>query len=89
MSNALHQIVRRALLLEGVTALSPDEKLKLSPDQKMAMLLYMARLLPKMYRDRNDALVLTKHNATNANANKIAPPPINTIPVIKSLINAT
>ena len=51
MSDALHQIVRRALLLESVAALSPDE----AAGQKMAMLLYMARLLPKMYRDRNDA----------------------------------
>jgi hypothetical protein len=51
MSNALHQIVRRALLLEGVAALSPAA----AAGQKMAMLLYMARLLPAMYRDRVDA----------------------------------
>jgi broad-specificity NMP kinase len=52
MSNALHQIVRRALLLEGVAALSPAAA---AAGQKMAMLLYMARLLPMMYRDRPDA----------------------------------
>ena len=51
MSDALHQIVRRALLLEGVAELSPDK----AAGQKMAMLLYMARLLPRIYRDRNDA----------------------------------
>jgi hypothetical protein len=52
MSNALQQIVRRALLLEGVAALSPAAA---AAGQKMAMLLYMARLLPTMYRDRVDA----------------------------------
>ena len=68
MSDALHQIVRRALLLESVAALSPDE----AAGQKMAMLLYMARLLPKMYRDRNDAQKIISF-ATRTNV----PMPIN------------